>query len=70
MSHTPPQSFQSLAQEYRDLVNNDREQHGKDLQKTSTRLNEIELQLHKIAAAIPRHTSSSTNYKNAINLQN
>jgi hypothetical protein len=67
MNHTPPQTFQSLANEYRDLVNNAREQHGEELQKTITRLNEIELQLHKAAAAIPRYTGGSTNYKYALN---
>lgn len=66
MSHTPPQTFQSLANEYRDLVNNAREQHGEELQKTITRLNEIEIQLHKAAAAIPRYTGDSTNYRNEL----
>lgn len=69
MNHTPPQTFQSLANEYRGLINKSREQHGEELNKTIIRLNEIEQQLRKAAAAIQRFTGGSTNYKNAFNNQ-
>lgn len=64
MSHTLPQSYQSLANEYRDLVNKSREQQGEQLKETIARLKDIEEQLHKAAAAISRCTGGSTNYKN------